>query len=62
MVIVNQKYTIDTYINKKKQYKHNTKDSHQTIREENKRRREEKRPTKINPKQLTKWQREHTHQ
>ena len=28
------------------QFKHNTKDSHQTTREENKRGREEKRPTK----------------
>ena len=36
MVTANQKSTIDTYTNKKKQPKHNTKDSHQTTREENK--------------------------
>ena len=50
------KPTIDTNTKKKKQPKHNTKDGHQNIREENKRRREEKRPTKTNPKQLRKWQ------
>ena len=38
---------------KKKQSKHNTKDSHQIIREANKRGREEKRPAKTNPKLLT---------
>ena len=51
----NQKYTIDTYTNKKNQLKYNTKDSHQTTRGENKRR-EEKRATKTNPKQLIEWQ------
>ena len=51
MVIKNLKSTIDTQIRK-----HNTKDIHKTTREENKRRREEKRPTKTNPKQLIKWQ------
>ena len=35
--------------------KRNTKDSHQITREKNKRRKSEKRPTKTNPKQLTKW-------
>ena len=30
--------------------------SHQITREENKRGKKEKRPTKTNPKQLTKWQ------
>ena len=35
------------------QFKHNTKDSHQTTREKNKRKMEEKRPRKTNPKQLT---------
>ena len=58
----NQKTTIDTHTQKQKKLKHNTQDGHQTIREENKRWREEKRPTKINPKQLTKWQEEHTYQ
>ena len=47
---------MDTHTNKKNQLKYNTKDSHQTTRGENKRRREEKRATKTNPKQLIKWQ------
>ena len=55
-VTANQKSTIDTQTNKKNQLKYNTKDSHQTRRGENKRRREEKRATKTNPKQLIKWQ------
>ena len=45
MVTANQKYTVDMHINKKKQSKYNAKDSHQTAREENKRR-EEKGATK----------------
>ena len=53
MVMANQKQ-IKTQ--KKKASKHNTIDSHQITREENKGGREEKRPTKTNPKQLTKWQ------
>ena len=52
----NQKSTTDTQTNKKNQLKYNTKDHHQTRRGENKRRREEKRTTKTNPKQLIKWQ------
>ena len=48
MVTANQKSTIDTHTNKKKQSKHNTKESHQTTREVNKRR-GKKRPTKTNP-------------
>ena len=51
MVTANQKSTIDTNTNKKKQSKQNAKNSHQTVREGNKRRREEKRLKKINPKQ-----------
>ena len=43
--------TIETHTNNKNQLKY-TKDSHQTTRGENKRRREEKRATKTNPKQL----------
>ena len=43
----NQKSTIDTHRNKKIQLKYSTKDSHQTTRRQNKRRREEKRATKI---------------
>ena len=52
----NKKSTIDTQTNKKNQLKYNTKDSHQTRRGENKRRRKDKRAIKTNPKQLIKWQ------
>ena len=55
-ITTNQKSTIDTQTNKKNQLKYDTKGSHQTRRGENKRRREEKRATKTNPKQLIKWQ------
>ena len=55
MVIANHKSTIDTHTNKKKQSEHNTKNSHQATKGENKRRKE-KRPTKTNTKQLIKWQ------
>ena len=55
-ITANQKSTIDTQTNKKNQCKYNTKDSHQTKRGENKRRSDEKRATKRNPKQLIKWQ------
>ena len=53
-ITANQKSTIDTQKIKKNQLKYNTKDSHETRRGENKRRREEKRATKTNPKQLIK--------
>ena len=53
-ITANQKSTIDTQTSKKNQLKYNTKDSHQTTRGKNKRRREEKRATKTNPKQLIK--------
>ena len=49
-VTANQKSTVDTHRNKTNQLKYNTKDSHQTTRAENKRRREGKRATKTNPK------------
>ena len=55
MITANQKSIIDTYT-KKKATKHNTNDSLKTTRQEIKRGREEKRPTKPNLKQLTKWQ------
>ena len=42
MVTANQKSTIDTHKNKKKQSKYNTKDSHQTIREEGKKKDQQK--------------------
>ena len=48
-ITANQKSKIDTQTNKKNQLKYNTKDSHQTTREENKKGREEKRATKTNP-------------
>ena len=54
-ITANQKSTFDTQT-KKNQLKYNTKDSHQTRRGENNRRRKEKRATKTNPKQLIKWQ------
>ena len=54
-ITANQKSAIDTQTNKKNQLKYNTKDTHQTRRGENKRRKE-KRATKTNPKQLIKWQ------
>ena len=38
MINANQNSTIDTHINKKKQSKHNTNESHQTTKEENERR------------------------
>ena len=43
-----------------KESKHNTESQSSNQREGNKRK-EEKRPTKTNPKQLTKWQEEHTY-
>ena len=49
-ITANQKSTTDTQTNKKNQRKYNTKESHQTTRGENKRRREEERATKTNPK------------
>ena len=55
-ITANQKSTVDTQTNRKNQLKYNTKDSHQTRRGENKRRKEEKRSTKTSPKQLIKWQ------
>ena len=51
-ITANQKSTVDTHTNKKNQLIYNTKDSHQATRGENKRRREEKRAKKTNPKQL----------
>ena len=55
-ITANQKSTINTQTNKKNQLKYSTKDSHQTTRGENKRRREEKRAAQTNPKQLITWQ------
>ena len=45
-VTTNQKSTIDIHTKKKKESKHNTKDSHQITREGNKKGREEKQRTK----------------
>ena len=55
-VTTGQKPTIDTHTNKSNQLKYNAKGSHQSTKGENKRRREEKRATATNPKQLMKWQ------
>ena len=49
------KSIIGIHTQKKLESKHNSKDSHQITREENKRGKEEKIPAKTNPKQLTKW-------
>jgi len=46
MATANQKYIIDTHAHKRKESKHNTKDSHQVTREKSKRRKEQK-TTKI---------------
>ena len=58
METANPKTALDTHTKKKKQPKHNN--VHQTKRAENERGREEKRPTKTNPKQLRKWQQAYT--
>ena len=60
-VTTKQKSTIDTH-KKVNQHKHNIEGSHQTIRKQNIRGREGKRPTKTNLKQLTKQQPEHMYQ
>ena len=49
------------YTKKKKKSKHNTRVSHQITRVENQRGREENRPTKTNPEQLTIRQQAHTY-
>ena len=56
MVAAKQKSIIDIHTKKKKESKHNVKDSHQITREENKRGKGKKRLIKTNPRQLTKWQ------
>ena len=56
MVATNQKPITDTQKIQRKEYKHNTKESHQITREENKRRKEQTRTTKTTRKQLRKWQ------
>ena len=62
MLTTNQKSILDIHTEKKKESKHSTKDSHQITRGDSKRRKEKNRPTKTNPKQFTKWQKEHTYQ
>ena len=49
MITTNQKPTIDTQKTKRKEGKHNSKENHQTIREETKRRRKEQRRTTKQP-------------
>ena len=56
-VTINQKSGKDTHTHTHTQEsKHNTKDSHQITREENKRKREGNNISKSYPKQLGKWQ------
>ena len=56
MITTNEKPTIDTQRLKRKEHKHNTKENHQTTREDTKRRRnEQRRPTKTTGKQVIKW-------
>ena len=62
MVITNQKSIIDIHTKKKKESKHNYKDSHQITREENKRRKKEKKTYKKQPpgtSQVVQWLRIH---
>ena len=54
MVTANQKSAIGIHTKKKKESKHNNKDSHQITREENKRGREEKKTYKNKPKTIKK--------
>ena len=55
LVTINIKSIINTQTKKKKESKHNTKDSHQITGEENKRRRKgKKKPYKSNPKTINK--------
>ena len=61
MKTAKQKSIIDIHTNKKKESRHNTKDSHQITREESKRRKVEKRPTKTTRKQVAKCQQVHTY-
>ena len=44
------------HTHKKKQYKHNTKDREQIIREDKKKRKRRNKIQSNNPEQLTKWQ------
>ena len=53
MATANQKYIIDTHTHKRKESKHNTKDSHQVTREKSITRKEQK-TTKIKKKQMNK--------
>ena len=54
MVTSKQKSVIDGHTKKNKEYKYNTKYSHQIIREQGKKKKNNLQ--KISPKQLTKWQ------
>ena len=55
-VTTNQKPTMDTQKEERKELKHNTKENHQITREEKKRRKEQRRTTKTIRKQVTKCQ------
>ena len=56
MVISGQISMVDIHTKKKKESICNTKDSHQITREKITSGKMKRRPTKANPKQITKWQ------
>ena len=56
MVIIHKKPIVDAQKVKRKEFKHNPKESHQTTREENKKRKEQRKTKKATVKQITKWQ------
>ena len=56
MVTTNQKPAIHTQRIKRKQFNYITKESHQTVEEESKTRKDQKRSIKTTTKQITKWQ------
>ena len=55
-VTANQKCIIDTQMKKRKESKHNTKDSHQITREENKEEEKNKKELQKQPQTINKWQ------
>ena len=63
MVTTHQKPVIDMQKKiKRKVSKYITKESQQTMREEGKRKKEQRRTTRTTIKQVTKWQKVHTYQ
>ena len=62
LVNINQKSTIDIHTQKRKSNPNTTLKIGIKLQENKREREEKKKPTKINPKQLTKWQQEHPNQ